>query len=445
MKRRVAVWVCCALLVGCLVPWQLGGTWTSVPALSRAHPSNAGPGPASLLGTGAGCTSFLLADDGQHLFGTNRDSLLPGRGYLYVYRRGVAKRGSEPSGTGQVAEWVSRYASVGLSYTAPEHSWSGMNEAGLAIGTMHLPSTEMPPLDTRPTFLSGQWVQYQLDNHATVEQVIASEAVVRLSPDQEDHFLVCDRKGECAVVEFIAGQAIYTTGPSLPVKVLTNTAYATALAALQDGRRRSALDISLDRFLLAARMLGDRGSGNDASSLAYAFKVLARVGNRRRTEWSIVYDLQALRVYWRTRSNQRIRCLDLGAVERTCATPIHMLDLTADLAGDVAGELRPYSHEDALAQLLWFVREVDLGDTEPESAAYIAHVESYGCVQDSGGGPDVSPTVEGGSCADAIPPLPARALGARWGSGAGTVAVAVGAAIAVAACAICWTVRTRRR
>ncbi|HUT20099.1 MAG TPA: metallophosphoesterase [Anaerolineae bacterium] len=374
-----------------------------------------------------GCTSFCLDIDGQPVFGTNYDTVRSGTGLVFVNKRGVAKHGREHGTTGEVAHWISKYGSVTFNNTSYEHAWSGMNEAGLVISTMHLPATRMPSPDARPPLTMGQWQQYQLDNCSTVDEVIASDAQIRIRAENEDHHLVCDKTGKCATIEFIDGELVHHTGSTLPIKVLTNTEYASALAFLDRGHRRHLLDISLDRFALAAHMLDSYDPETSSSPVAYAFDVLARVGNRRRTQWSIVYDLQGLRVYFRTRSNGRVRCLDLTALDFSCRTPVQMLDVNADLSGNVADDLQPYSHEAALAQLWSFVQEVGLEDTHAESEAYIAHLESYACTEEGDlatGSQDV-PSLGSGTCADHIPPLPERGFSALWLVGVAGATLAV--------------------
>ncbi|NIV31091.1 MAG: hypothetical protein GWN58_16835, partial [Anaerolineae bacterium] len=81
-------------------------------------------------------------------------------------------------------------------------AWAGMNEAGLAISTMWLGETRSPAPDERPPLASPLWIQYQLDTCATVEEVMANDARVRIA-DAVDHYLVCDRSGACAAVEFL--------------------------------------------------------------------------------------------------------------------------------------------------------------------------------------------------------------------------------------------------
>jgi hypothetical protein len=107
-------------------------------------------------------------------------------------------------------------------------AWAGMNEAGLMISTMALGETQNPEPDERPPLASSFWAQYQLDNFSTVEEVIASDDEIRIA-DTVDHYLVCERQGDCATLEFLEGEMVVHTGGTLPVKALTNSAYQEAV------------------------------------------------------------------------------------------------------------------------------------------------------------------------------------------------------------------------
>jgi len=425
LRRQAVLLICGILLAACFAHQQLRGLPDSIYAGARDDELQEGALADLVSRTDQGCTSFCLDQSGSLVFGTNYDTVRSGEGLVFVNKRGVAKHGREQGTTGEVAHWVSRYGSVTFNNTSYEHAWSGMNEAGLVISTMHLPATQMPAPDARPPLNTGQWLQYQLDNFSTVDQVIASNSQIRIRADNEDHHLACDRTGDCASIEFIDGKPVYHTGETMPVKALTNTGYAEAIAFLNKGHTRSP-NISLDRFVRAAHMMRGYDPETSNSAIAYAFDILAQVGSRRHTQWSIVYDVQDLCVYFRTKRNPQVRCLDLVVLDFSCATPVQMLDVNADLSGNVADDLQPYSHETALAQLWSFVQEEGLEDTYAESEAYIAHLEGYTCMEEGGLLTDTQdePSPGSGTCADHIPPLPEREIGALWLVGSIGVALA---------------------
>ena len=70
---------------------------------------------------------------------------------------------------------------------------------------------------------------------------------------------------------------------------------------------------------------------------------LAGSRNRNFTRWSIVYNLSAGEVYFRTEGNRAIRRLALAGFDFSCGTPVKMLDVAAGSAGDVGAAFVDYS------------------------------------------------------------------------------------------------------
>jgi len=155
-------------------------------------------------------------------------------GQVYVNKRHVLKTAWESSTSGEYARWISQYGSVTFNIIGSQLVWGGMNEAGLMISTMSLVETEGPAPDERPPLTAPFWVQFQLDNASTVDDVIVKGAWVRVT-DAHDHYLVCDRTGDCAVIEFLNGEMVVYTDLTLPTQVLSNSTYQDSLAALENG------------------------------------------------------------------------------------------------------------------------------------------------------------------------------------------------------------------
>lgn len=202
------------------------------------------------------CTSFCL-DNGDHcVFGTNMDHGTFQVGQVYVNKRHVLKTAWESSTSGEYARWISQYGSVTFNIIGSQLVWGGMNEAGLMISTMSLVETGGPAPDERPPLTAPFWVQFQLDNASTVDEVIANDALVRVT-DAYDHYLVCDRTGDCAVIEFLDGEMVIYTGPTLPTQALANSTYQDSLAALEDGNywRIEAFGVILDGAADVAGMI----------------------------------------------------------------------------------------------------------------------------------------------------------------------------------------------
>jgi choloylglycine hydrolase len=302
------------------------------------------------------CTSFCLENSGHAVFGTNFDNNV-WEGLLFVNQRGVTKNGWEAGSTGKVARWTAEYGSVTFNLAGAQSAWGGMNEAGLVISTMGLEETCNPTADERPPLVSPLWVQYQLDTCATLREVIANDTRVRIA-GTVDHYLVCDRSGECAVVEFLGEETFFHTKDAVPVKTLANEIYRDAVAAWQSG------EVWLsppERFPVAADRVVSFQWADAPTAVAYAFDTLDQASGQATggtpTQWSIVFDTENMRVHWRTSRNPEIRSIDFAKIEFACPRSVQMLDVHTPLAGDISGSLGSYSFEAKLGQRLTFLEK----------------------------------------------------------------------------------------
>ena len=322
------------------------------------------------------CSSFCLPTPGQVVVGANLD-LSVGDGIMIVNRRGARKRGWLPSTTGDYATWTSKYGSVTVSIAGREWAHYGMNEVGLVMTTAALPGSRCTPPDERPPLSGNFWAQYLLDNFRTIEQVVMSASTVRLENDA-DHYLICDRDGNCAVVECIDGEMTCHTNDTMPVKALTNTAYSESL------RRYETDDIptpdehcSVERFFRAASMLSSYAPDNGNSPVNYAFEVLKNISQSGRTQWSIVFDVTNLRVLFKTRNHQQIRYLDLKTIDLACSPSLVALGVNEPVSGDVGGQLRVYSREANIALMYDTFRRFGIEMTQDEIEEHVLFLESF--------------------------------------------------------------------
>jgi penicillin V acylase-like amidase (Ntn superfamily) len=287
------------------------------------------------------CTTFCLRDSGRVIFGKNYDWNI-GDGLLIVNPRGLAR--TADSGD-RPARWTAKYGSVTFNQYGRDFPSGGMNEAGLAIELMWLEGSRYPTPDARHTVDVLQWIQYQLDTQATVAGVLASDRKIRIASGAPIHYLVADRTGQVATVEFLNGRLVAHSGERLPVAVLTNDTYETSLRYKRDLGAQPAPgdERSLPRFARTADRVRGFATAKEGKKnpVAYAFETLDRAAQPS-TRWSLVYELDRLRVHFRTRERRQIRSLSFANLDFRCSQPVRVLDLAANVAGDVAKRLVPY-------------------------------------------------------------------------------------------------------
>ncbi len=298
----------------------------------------------------AACTSFAIADDGDdgvRIVGKSYDWTV-GTGLVMVNRRGVTKPFSFAPGP-SAARWVSRYGSVSFNQYGRDNPQGGMNEQGLVIEILWLSETVYPAEDRRQRLGATQWIQYQLDTAATVGEVIAGCDRVRIASPATVHFLVADRHGDVATLEFLAGELVCHRGDDLVSPVLTNSTYDDSAAYLRrhrgwgGSRPIPVSQRSLDRFVRASDLARNcPGAGEPIVDCAFA--VLDSVANPGWTRWQIVYDQRSLLVIFRTDSNPVSKRIDLASLELACS-PEAMKIIDIDLAdgGDLSEGWQPYT------------------------------------------------------------------------------------------------------
>ncbi|WP_110931266.1 carcinine hydrolase/isopenicillin-N N-acyltransferase family protein [Paenibacillus bouchesdurhonensis] len=132
---------------------------------------------------------------------------------------------------GRPAVWRANYGSVTLSQVGRELPNGGINEAGLVVEQTTLWETEYPSPDHGSAVGELQWIQILLDSCGTVTQALEAASQIRISQGTSKlHFLLADRSGDWAVIEFLEGEMIIHKGEGLP-SVLVNSLYKRGLKA----------------------------------------------------------------------------------------------------------------------------------------------------------------------------------------------------------------------
>ena len=294
-----------------------------------------------------GCTTFCFMNDGEWVYGKNYDWHAE-HCLIMVNKHGVVKTALTRDNP---AQWVAKYGSITFNQYGREFPLGGMNEAGLVIELMWLEQTEYPHLDSRNGLSGLQWIQYQLDNFSTVDEVIASNDVVRIARSATPlHFLVCDRTGQAAAIEFLGGDMVAFTGDDLPVSALTNSTYAYSLYLYERHPGDETVEPfasasnSVKRFVWAAAGVQEWNADAGVPPVDYAYGILDKVSVNH-TMLGIVYDVGNGRIYYRSKSNPVIRYVDFGAFDYSCNEPVKIIDIVAGTAGNMTALFEDYNFE----------------------------------------------------------------------------------------------------
>jgi choloylglycine hydrolase len=296
------------------------------------------------------CTTFCINTDSELVFGKNYDWMI-GYGLVLVNKSGVDKVAFVNKD--MPARWVSKYGSVTFNQFGREFPNGGMNEAGLVIELMWLDETKFPEPDDR-LVVGGvlQWIQYQLDNSASIEDIIASDKNIRITQSSVPlHYLAADKTGKCVSVEFLDGKLVYHTGETMMVKVLTNDTYEKSVDYLKKhegfGGNGSVKNDkgSLDRFVKACSMVKSYTPAEGKTAVDYGFEILKTVDQDDFTKWSIVYDIKNRIINFKTYDNSKVKNIDLNKVDFDCNSTVRMIDINSDIEGNVNASMIDYTYE----------------------------------------------------------------------------------------------------
>ena len=294
------------------------------------------------------CSTFVLQKGNRLLFGRNFD-FFTGSGAIMVNPRGLAKTALVLPGENP-ARWTAQYGSVTFNQVGRELPMGGMNEAGLVVEMMWHFTAGYPAPDARPALMELQWMQYLLDTCATVADAGAAVGRVRITPmASRIHFLILDRDGRAAAVEFIDGKTFFYSGKDLPVKALTNQTYSECLAArsgFQGFGGSKPLRTTIadpDRFMTLA--VAVRQPAREKKLLDRAWAILEEVHcavAESPTQWRFVYDPRRLEIHIRTLKNPELRKISLKDFTFDCAAGVKVIDLDEG-KGDLGKNFADYS------------------------------------------------------------------------------------------------------
>ncbi len=297
------------------------------------------------------CTTFFISKNGQFVFGRNYD-WVSDAGMVCTNLKGLSKT-SIRMDDGNTLHWISKYGSITFNQYGKEFPMGGMNEAGLVVEVMWADGSKYPSPDKRPGLGVLQWMQYQLDNFGSVEEVIASDLKIRISPNNPPlHYLTADASGHVATIEFLEGKMVVHQGKDLPFPVFTNSTYTESVQSAKESKYLSGnrsynfQDNSIARFTKACSMV-QMFEENEVSKpvVDFAFDVLDTVYQKEFTKWSIVYDLKNKKIYFRTSGYSAIKELSFNSYDFQCPAVSKVLNMNQPLTGNVDSYFTPFSDE----------------------------------------------------------------------------------------------------
>lgn len=310
------------------------------------------------------CTDFLIQSvDKTWVNGRSMEFGAQTAAVIAIHARGEKQQSLCPCGLKGMG-WESRYGYLAINYAGTDSALDGVNEKGLSMGFLWLPTAEYEQVAQEKMAFSlciedvGNWI---LGNFATVAEVKAALPNVviwggflpQLKMVPPLHISIHDAQGNSLVVEFVKGEKrIYDN----PAHVLTNyPTFDWQLTNLANYLNLSALNASpltinsltLDPHGQGSGMKGLPGDWLPSSRFVKAFfmkqfavpcktaaeevtlafhllnsvdiplgvvraKAEDSAGFYELTQWVVVKDLTNKTLYFRSYANQNIYKIDLS-------------------------------------------------------------------------------------------------------------------------------------
>lgn len=290
----------------------------------------------------------------------NKDMVITGRtmdwkedtrSNIWIFPRGMERNGEVGK---DLMRWKSKYGSV-VTSAYDICSTDGMNEKGLVANLLWLAESSYPQWNgEKPALSIAAWVQYMLDNFATVSEAVSEiekntfDVVSDMMPDGTRmatlHLSISDATGDNAIFEYIDGKLNIHHNRSY--QVMTNSPVFDQQLALDDywktiggttflpGTNRAA-----DRFVRASFYINAIPKTEDTrTALASVFSVIRNTSvpfgistpdqpNISSTRWRTVSDQKDKVYYYESTLYPNVFWVDFKDVDFSEKAPVKKLNL----------------------------------------------------------------------------------------------------------------------
>ena len=303
----------------------------------------------------------------------NKDMVITGRtmdwkedtrSNIWIFPRGMERNGEVGK---DPMRWKSKYGSV-VTSAYDICSTDGMNEKGLVANLLWLAESSYPQWNgEKPALSIAAWVQYMLDNFATVSEAVSEiekntfDVVSDMMPDGTRmatlHLSISDATGDNAIFEYIDGKLNIHHNRSY--QVMTNSPVFDQQLALDDywktiggttflpGTNRAA-----DRFVRASFYINAIPKTEDTrTALASVFSVIRNTSvpfgistpdqpNISSTRWRTVSEQKDKVYYFESTLYPNVFRVDFKDVDFSEKAPVRKLNLLdgKTYAGNTAKE-----------------------------------------------------------------------------------------------------------
>ncbi|MFA4897784.1 linear amide C-N hydrolase [Microbacterium sp.] len=311
------------------------------------------------------CTRVVWPDaNGSVLVGRNMDFHMDLLSNLWKYPRGIERT----DGVDGKLTWKSKYGSI-VATAFDLIATDGMNEKGFAGHILWLAESDYgKPSDDATTLSQAVWLQYYLDNFATVAEAVewtnSTQVAIRQLFDPTGHLVptlhlaLDDATGDSAIIEYVGGELKVYHDRSY--KVMTNSPtfdkqleLVKEIDGLGGDKPLPGSTLASDRFARASYYVEHQVQPKtQLEGIAAMFSIIRNAAQPFRTPepgkpdasqtiWQVVLDLTNRRYVFESTTRPSIVWVDLDDMSFEEGSKVLRLDLVSRLAleGGLAGNV----------------------------------------------------------------------------------------------------------
>lgn len=256
----------------------------------------------------------------------NKNQILLAKNFDWTYRNGIIiknLRGTTKTAyfthTGAPLQWTSKYGSVTFNQNGKEMPYGGMNEKGLVAEMLWLEPTKYNINEEKNYVNELEWIQYQLDNFETIQQVIDHLSNLKIYPIKgKIHYILTDTKGESVIIEYLNGKpTAYKKEANICQTITNNSVLQSEPYKNQINGIRKNNTASTFRYYQLEQEIPSIHK-ESAINETYAFNVLKKVTIPKgdfKTMWSIVYNINHKSISFYTDTHKEIKNINLSELD----------------------------------------------------------------------------------------------------------------------------------
>jgi hypothetical protein len=271
-----------------------------------------------------GSSAFFIDHDTK-ILAKNHDWKV-GHGYIFKNIRGQLKFAYGWSGNNP-ASWTSKYGSITFNQFGKEFPSGGINEKGLVVEKLFLPNSVYPKFKDSPSISDLEWIQYQLDNFATVREVISHLENLNIYPLESLQYMLADSTGDAVIIDFLNGKIGIHFRKQNHIVLTTESLKDSENYYLMNGDIQGKKLVSnFDRYVhLNSNLL--KTNGNDEFN---PFELLSNIATDiepYKTQWSVVYNIDDLMLHFSSGRNPEKKRLNLEEMDFSDSTRVEIAEI----------------------------------------------------------------------------------------------------------------------